>query len=323
MIVGWGIAAAALDLVSFVPYVLGVLRRGGRPQRASWAIWAGLYAVITAAQLAHGARASLGLSAGEALGALIVFVLSVRRGTGGLDRNSLLATGGALVALVVWAVTRSPGLAIVLAVAVDLAAGVLTAGKAYRDGGESRASWWLFGCAAVATVPAVGRSGAPILYLYPVVSVATAAVVLLALGARSGTAARGTLRFLAAAAAVAAVAVSGVRVARIAFPPVIASASPAEAADRPPFPGRLSLPARPARHRRHRHHRHVAGARSAAASAAPVSPAAVPVPVPRPRRARSPRPSPAPSRTWPPPGSPLPWPSLTAPSSTTPRATGP
>ena len=185
----WGVLSGVLGLSAFVPYVLAILRKPGkiRPDRVSYLIWSGQYVVLFAAQFARGARSSLWLIGAVMIGCLVISALSVPFGTGRITRANAVVVAGVAAALAAWYFTSSPSAAIVLMVAVDVTAGVLTAVKAYRlPGSEPLTAWLISGTAALVNLLAVGH-GPQILYLYPVSGAVMAAAII-------GAAQRGAAR---------------------------------------------------------------------------------------------------------------------------------
>ena len=185
----WGVLSAVLGLSAFVPYVLAILRKPGkiRPDRTSYLIWSGQYVVLFAAQFARGARSSLWLIGAVMIGCLVISALSVPFGTGRITRANAVVVASVAAALAAWYFTSSPSAAIVLMVAVDVTAGVLTAVKAYRlPGSEPLTAWLISGSAALVNLLAVGH-GPQILYLYPVSGAVIAAAII-------GAAQRGAAR---------------------------------------------------------------------------------------------------------------------------------
>ena len=85
-----------------MPLIHGILNGTAMEHRMSWLIWAAVAALLFSSQFAKGARASLWLVGGELAGCLVVFVLSLRHGTGKLD---LATTGiGLATAIRIWQV---------------------------------------------------------------------------------------------------------------------------------------------------------------------------------------------------------------------------
>jgi len=225
----WGVLSGVLGVSAFIPYVLAIVRNPGkiRPDRVSYLIWSGQYVVLFAALFARGARSSLWLIGAVMIGCLVVFALSVPFGTGRITRANAVIVAGVAAALAAWYFTRSPSVAIVLAVTVDVTAGLLTAAKAYRlPGTEPLIAWLISGTAALVNLAAVGR-GPQILYLYPVSGAVMAAAII-------GAAQRGAARAGSRA---------GYRTPRRQRPPR-AEATPAgeSAADPRPGPGQVAGP---------------------------------------------------------------------------------
>jgi hypothetical protein len=177
----WGILAGVVDIGSFVPLIRGILDRTAMEHRISWLIWAAVAALLFSSQFAKGARASLWLVGGELAGCLVVFVLSLRHGTGKLDRKTIVVLGGVLAALIGWRLTSSATVAVILAVTVNLTAAALTVIKVYRlPGSEPIITWWMFGAGSLINILAVRHGSPVILYVYPVAGAVGAAGVLTA-----------------------------------------------------------------------------------------------------------------------------------------------
>jgi hypothetical protein len=163
-----GLLASLIGLISYWPYIRGILRRTTCPERSAWLIWAAEYTVLFAAQIAKGTLSSDLLIGAQFVAVGVIYVLSLRYGTGELDTRRLLLFGSVMVVLVIWHLTDNPALAILLALAIEWSAVVLTALKTYRlPGTESRLAWAMAGLAGTIDLWAVGN-GSPVLYAYPV-----------------------------------------------------------------------------------------------------------------------------------------------------------
>jgi hypothetical protein len=150
------------------------------PSRTSWLAWVVMYVAYCVAQYRAGARGSLWLAEEELAGAVVIWILALRHGTGGTlirqarhgKRRRLTADAwlllGVCLTLAAWSVTRRAGLAVILLSVVELAATWPTVAKMRRlPGSEPALTWVLFGAAGAWLVPATGAHADPVLYAYP------------------------------------------------------------------------------------------------------------------------------------------------------------
>ena len=74
-----------MGIADTVPYVRDTMAGTTRPHRGTWLIWATLAVVVCLSQRADGASWSLLMAATQALLTGLIFLLSVRRGEGGVS----------------------------------------------------------------------------------------------------------------------------------------------------------------------------------------------------------------------------------------------
>lgn len=142
-----GIAAGIISACGFIPYIIDTVKGRARPNRATWSIWSVLGVIAFASYYSAGARDSIYAPAGYMLGQIAVAALSVRYGKGGFSALDLACLCGAGAALALWAVSRSPMLALGMVMAADAFGAVPTIRKAYRDPASESFSGWLLLCA--------------------------------------------------------------------------------------------------------------------------------------------------------------------------------
>lgn len=179
----FGIAAGALSTVDSVPYIRDVLRGSTRPHRGTWCIWSVLGITAFSSQLADGARWSLLMIGIQAISVTIVFVLSIRRGVGGLGAADLALLALAGTGIAGWFLSSTPLVATVCVVVADLAGASLMLPKAWRDPRSETPS--MFALSAVSGLLGAAAVGVfdPGLLVYPVyfaaVNAATAVVIVM------------------------------------------------------------------------------------------------------------------------------------------------
>ena len=128
-----GLLAGAVGIADTIPYVRDTLRGATRPHRGTWLIWGVLAIVVCLSQHADGASWSLVMAAVQAVLTTLIFVLSIRRGEGGLSTTELAMIAIAAGGVVGWMVADEPIVATVCVVAADLIGAAMMVPKTYRD----------------------------------------------------------------------------------------------------------------------------------------------------------------------------------------------
>ena len=150
------------------PYLIDILRGKTKPERATWFIWSVLGIIALVSQIAeHGAWSILFVSV-DALGSVLVFLLSLKYGVGGWTRLDKTALGIAAVGVVVSVVARQPIPALAGIVLADLSGVVLTVRKTFlAPRSETAVTWFFIGTASLLGAFSVGRMSL-VLLIYPV-----------------------------------------------------------------------------------------------------------------------------------------------------------
>jgi hypothetical protein len=163
-----GVLAGVASIADTVPYVRDTVHGTTRPHRGTWLIWSVLAIVACLSQRADGASWSVVMAAAQAVFTSVIFLLSIRRGEGGLgpvDVFMIALAGGGVVG---WVVAGEPVIAIACVVAADLIGVAMMVPKTYRDPGSETLS--TFALASLSGALAAGAVGTldPALLLYPV-----------------------------------------------------------------------------------------------------------------------------------------------------------
>lgn len=157
LLIAFGAVAVVLEIVCMVPYVRDIFLRKTKPERATWWIWLALGLIAFFAQLSAGAKWSLGLTAGQIVAVGLVAVLSIWFGYGSFKRRDIVSLVVAAAGILLWHITDSPLLAIVIVVAVDGVAFWLTIVKTWHSPHtETLSTWILASLASALGVLAVG-----------------------------------------------------------------------------------------------------------------------------------------------------------------------
>jgi hypothetical protein len=163
----FGILAGILQLVATGPYLRDVLRGTTTPQRSTWTIWMTLSLVVLSSQWASGASWSLILICGQVISCGGIFLLSLRRGVGGVSPLELALLGIAALGVVGWQVADDPTVATCSVVAADLIAVALMLPKTFRNPRSETLETYVIGVVStVFAVVAVGSGDASLL-IYP------------------------------------------------------------------------------------------------------------------------------------------------------------
>ena len=109
-----GITAGIFSLTAYVPYILSIVRKETRPNRASWIIWLAVSAIITLSYRDAGATYAFWAPAGYTLGSTVVTILAIKYGVGGWTRFDRTCLMGAGIGLVLWRTFDSPMTALLI-----------------------------------------------------------------------------------------------------------------------------------------------------------------------------------------------------------------
>jgi hypothetical protein len=168
LVVVLGLAAGLIGVLDTIPYVRDTLRGSTRPHRGTWLIWGVLAVVVSLSQYADGASWSLVMAGVQAVLTSLVFVLSIRRGEGGVSRADIAMIAIAGAGVIGWIAADEPLVATVCVVAADLIGAGLMVPKTYRDPDSETLVTFAFaslgGALAAGAVGAIDVS----LLLYPV-----------------------------------------------------------------------------------------------------------------------------------------------------------
>ncbi len=163
-----GVSAGAIGIADTIPYVRDTLRGVTRPHRGTWLIWGVLAVVVCLSQYADGASWSLIMAAVQAVLTSLIFVLSIRRGEGGLSPAELVMIAIASAGVVGWIVADEPLVATACVIAADVLGAAMMVPKTYRD--PESETLVTFAFASLGGALAAGAVGAldVSLLLYPV-----------------------------------------------------------------------------------------------------------------------------------------------------------
>ena len=162
-----GVLAGVVGVMDTIPYIRDTVWGRTRPHRGTWLIWGALAIVVCLSQRADGASWSLIMAAVQAALTGIIFLLSIRRGEGGLGTTDLIMVAIAGAGVVGWIVADQPIIATACVVAADLVGAAMMTPKAYRD--PDSETFATFACGSLGGARAAGAVAAAdlSLLLYP------------------------------------------------------------------------------------------------------------------------------------------------------------
>jgi hypothetical protein len=154
----FGISAAIVNTIAFIPYILSIYKGKTKPERSSWWIWTVLMTVALFAQIAAGATWSVLLTVVFVVGNLLVALLSIKYGYGKFTRKNTVSLLITVLALALWYITEDPLIALLITIAVDFLAYWLTIMKSWKAPySENILAWILMTIAAVLSILSVGE----------------------------------------------------------------------------------------------------------------------------------------------------------------------
>lgn len=172
-----GQIAGMMAIVQVIPYLVSILRGHTRPERTTYFIWLILEGVTVSSYIAAGARTTIWTGIAYTFTALIIFILSIKRGMGGFSAFDIICFLMAMTGIALWLSTDNAVLTLYFSTFVSFVAYLPTIKKAYfLPGTENTLSWVMTFCTALVNVCAL-TTLKPSIALPPVVGVFTSGTV--------------------------------------------------------------------------------------------------------------------------------------------------
>jgi len=130
----FAILGALLNIVGTLTYVKATLRGQTKPNRVTWAMWTLAPMIIFFAQLGEGVGMVAIITLSSALCPMMIFLSSFvnRSAYWQIEKIDLACGGLSLLALILWAITRTGDMAIIFSIISDGLASFPTLRKAFR-----------------------------------------------------------------------------------------------------------------------------------------------------------------------------------------------
>ena len=153
--VWFGVAAALLAVLNYLPYLIGSIKKTKQPHIFTWSLWFILTSVAFAAQILSGGGSGAWATGITAAIIFLITISALRSGFGYVRLFDWLALAGALIAILIWAITNDPFWSVILVSGIHSLCFLPTFRKGYHDPyHESVLAFVLtilkYGCAIVA-----------------------------------------------------------------------------------------------------------------------------------------------------------------------------
>jgi hypothetical protein len=136
------ILSSIVTLASAVPYIIEIVRGKTKPRVVSWFTWTLITAIAAAASYVDGKYPAAILSLCAVIETLSIVILGLKYGDRKFDRLDIVCQVGALVGLGLWLLLKSPAIAVLAMIAIDLIGCVPTIAHAWKRPNEE--TWLTF-----------------------------------------------------------------------------------------------------------------------------------------------------------------------------------
>jgi hypothetical protein len=115
----FGLAAAAVAVVNYLPYLIGGIKKTLKPHAFSWIIFTIITATISVAQFSGGAGAGAWATGATSITTFLIALLALRNGGYRVTRSDKLSFLGALIAIPAWIVTENALVAVLILTCIE------------------------------------------------------------------------------------------------------------------------------------------------------------------------------------------------------------
>ncbi|MEO5628004.1 MAG: hypothetical protein ABIQ89_03895 [Candidatus Saccharimonadales bacterium] len=126
------IVSVIMSLVAYVFYFRDIFAGKTKPHAFSWLVWTSLTAIAFAGQVSDNAGPGAWVTGVTAFVSFFIFLLAAYKGEKTITKSDKLSLLGAALALVLWFLTNSPLLSIVLITVIDFLGFLPTIRKSYH-----------------------------------------------------------------------------------------------------------------------------------------------------------------------------------------------
>jgi hypothetical protein len=153
-----GLLAGIVSLLGFVPYCIAIVQGRTKPNQATWWIWSIVGIMLASSYWASGATHTIWAPLSYVIGPIITTALAMRYGASQWSRFDRLCILGAFISLLLWILLRSPQVALVINLVIDLFGALPTIRNAWhRPQDEDLTSWLIFTVGNALNILAIDR----------------------------------------------------------------------------------------------------------------------------------------------------------------------
>lgn len=124
--------SSVLAFVSYIVYIRAIVKGSAKPHRTTRFCTAIITIIAFASLLAQTSVSAVWLSGVFALGSVIIFLLSIRKGMGGWEPLDIACLVISLAGVALWQLTRDPVYGLMFSIGADLVSQIPMLVKTYR-----------------------------------------------------------------------------------------------------------------------------------------------------------------------------------------------
>src|SRR3989344_5063981 len=138
-----GAGASILLLSLIIPYIRSITSGTTRPSAVSWFGWALLFAIATAAQASKGIDWSLAVPLISTISTTTIALTALYMGRAVWTRADGICIVLCTLAIILWAITKEPLVAIILSIIADFFVTIPTIVKTYQNPTSEPSTLWV------------------------------------------------------------------------------------------------------------------------------------------------------------------------------------
>lgn len=120
------ILSGIITILGYIPYIIDTIKNKTKPRIVTWFIWSLLNGISCIASFSEQQYSTAALMFCFALGTIAITVFGWKRGDKDINRLDIICLSGAIIGIILWAVLRSPSVAIIILILVDFIGGIPT-----------------------------------------------------------------------------------------------------------------------------------------------------------------------------------------------------
>ena len=117
-----GLIAAALALISLIPYIVDIIRGKTKPHVYTWIIWAIVTVLAFIIQWQQGGGAGSWTTGVTGILTILIMILAFKKGTKDITKSDRILFIGALLAIPIWYFVGNSTLSIIIVTLIDVVA---------------------------------------------------------------------------------------------------------------------------------------------------------------------------------------------------------